>query len=129
VCPPRSTARLYTVAAAATSWAQPLESKTMVSPSVARRLQPGNDFGGLGVHAASGHRAGGERMVQVANHRALLGEMGDELARREQRRVELLLVLVERARPDHLAGDEVAPRGRAGDDDVAFRDRAVGRKR
>ena len=57
----------------------------------ARGLEPGDDLAQYRVHVAARHRAGGERMVQVADHRALLGEIGHQLAGREQSRIELRL--------------------------------------
>src|SRR3984893_5262595 len=56
----------------------------------ARGLEPGDDLAQFRVHVAARHRAGGERMVQVADHGALLGEIGHHLAGREQSRIELL---------------------------------------
>ncbi len=110
----------------------------MISSSLSRALEAGHDLAELGVDVGSGHRSGGDRVVQVADRRALLGEIGHEFAARQQCRIELLFVLIvgpdpgdERSGADHRARDEPAPRRRAGDDDVARRDggRQVGHGR
>ena len=82
------------------------------------------------MHVGSGHRPGHQGMVQVADRSALLSEVGDQLAAREQHRVDLLLVFVvgahrcyEGSRPDHRVLDEITRCRGAGDHDVAFGDR------
>src|SRR6266850_2168739 len=59
----------------------------------ASALAAGDDLAQLGVHVLARHRSGGDRMVQVADLARLLGEVGHHRGGRQQRRVDLLLVL------------------------------------
>src|SRR5260221_412586 len=59
------------------------------APGLERR----DDLAELGMHVGARHRARVERVVQVADRGALLRDVGHQLAVREERRIELLLVL------------------------------------
>ena len=80
-------------------------------------LAPGHDLAELGVHLAAGHDARVQRMVQIADRRALLEAVDDHPGGAEQGGIDFLLVLVVGAD----GGDEAARRYPGVIDDVPAR--------
>src|SRR5882757_2415761 len=89
-------------------------------------LAPGDQLAELAMDIARAHRAGTDRVVEIAHHRALCADIGDHLRVRHQRRADLALPGIvgadrgdERARRDVVDIEEGYGGRGAGDDRLA----------
>lgn len=92
----------------------------------AARFVAGDDGGEIRVNGVAGRGARHDGMMQIPDRRALVERIDNDLRRREETRVDLLLVLVvgtdrrdERARADVFCSNQELLRRRAGGNDIS----------